>query len=284
MPVDWYNGGMEHVTRHLIYSKVLASFLYDIGVVNTPEPYAKRSAQRAWSWGLTAIRWANRRAMSSIRLISWISTVQTRCAPMSFYGRLRRCDSVERECGKGCKRFPRPRGGADGYGKGWGQPSGAGIQNHKTIKKVSSDIEEMKFNTAIASLMTLLNDIYAEGSLGRKIYLSLLSCCARLLPIFVRRSGLWRRSGIPFSCCIPVYDEARQWMPQLKSVSRCAGSWREQLQCPAAQGKEEAIETALKMKKITSGSWYLGILKEIYVPNKTWTLLSGNKIVHFELP
>ncbi|MFY9381669.1 MAG: leucine--tRNA ligase, partial [Eubacteriales bacterium] len=165
MPVDWYNGGMEHVTRHMIYSRFWHMFLYDIGVVPTPEPYKKRSAV-----GLVLGADGEKMSKSKGNVVDpndvidiyGADTLRTYILFMGDYG----AAAPWKDSGvKGCRRFLDRVAGLTDLVRGHGVTPSLERSFHKTIKKVSSDIEEMKFNTAIAALMTLINEIYDAGTL-----------------------------------------------------------------------------------------------------------------------
>ncbi len=176
MPVDWYNGGMEHVTRHMIYSRFWHQFLYDLGVVNTPEPYAKRSAQ-----GLVLGPDGDKMSKSKGNVIDPLDivdeygadTLRTYVLFMGDYGAAAPWNDSSV---KGCKRFlERVAAMTEMVSEDGTECLESSF--HKTIKKVSDDIENMKFNTAIAALMTLINAVYKNGKLSKEqleIFIKLL--------------------------------------------------------------------------------------------------------------
>ena len=168
MPVDWYNGGMEHVTRHMIYSRFWHHFLYDIGVVNTPEPYAKRSAQ-----GMILGADGDKMSKSKGNVVDPLDIVKEYGADtlrtyVLFMGDYGAAAPWNDSSVKGCKRFLERVAGSDRhYDRCFGRSGYWRVKFHKAIKKVTADIEAMKFNTAIACLMTLINDIYTVGTISR---------------------------------------------------------------------------------------------------------------------
>ena len=178
MPVDWYNGGMEHVTRHMIYSRFWHHFLYDLGLVNTSEPYAKRSAQ-----GLILGADGEKMSKSRGNVIDPLDIVEEYGADtlrtyVLFMGDYSAASPWNDSSVKGCKRFlERVAVMADMIDDT--EPSEElESKFHKAIKKVSCDIEDMKFNTAIACLMALVNDVYLAGKLTREemiIFIKLLN-------------------------------------------------------------------------------------------------------------
>ena len=177
MPVDWYNGGMEHVTRHMIYSRFWHHFLYDMGVVNTEEPYAKRTAQ-----GLILGPDGDKMSKSKGNVVDPLDVVEEFGADVLrtyvlFMGDYGAATPWSDSSVKGCKRFLERVAGLCEIASGEGATPELETAFHKTIRKVSNDLEEMKFNTAIAALMGLLNDIYAKGQITKDeliIYIKLL--------------------------------------------------------------------------------------------------------------
>ncbi len=167
MPVDWYNGGMEHTTLHVLYSRFWSKFLYDIGVVPTKEPYQKRT-----SHGM--ILGENGEKMSKSRgnvvnpdeIVDQYGADTLRLYEM-FIGDFEKSAPWSQDSIRGCKRFLERTAGLLELVKGEGVTPELERSFHKTIKKVSQDIEDMKFNTAIAALMSLINEIYSHGSLTR---------------------------------------------------------------------------------------------------------------------
>ena len=178
MPVDWYNGGMEHVTRHLIYSRFWHHFLYDIGEVNTPEPYMKRSAQ-----GMILGSDGEKMSKSRGNVVDPLDIVNQYGADtlrvyVLFMGDYGSAAPWNDSSVKGCRRFLDRVAGLTDIISDDKKPVSYETLLHKTIKKVTDDIEAQKFNTAIAALMTLLNEIYKENRISKEnltIFLKLLS-------------------------------------------------------------------------------------------------------------
>ncbi len=210
LPVDWYNGGMEHVTRHLIYSRFWHRFLYDIGEVPVPEPYAKRS-------GLGLVLGADGVKMSKSRgnvvdpddVIKkyGADTLRTYIMFMSDYS----ASAPWKESGvKGCKRFLERVASLSDIAEGTGTTKKLESIMNKTVKKVSQDIEDMKFNTAIAAMMTCLNEINDVGTLTKDE----LSVFIRLLCPFAPHlcEEMWEHLGEDGLCSTakwPDYDESK---------------------------------------------------------------------------
>ena len=175
MPVDWYNGGMEHVTRHLLYSRFWHHFLYDIGEVNTPEPYAKRTYQ-----GLILGPDGDKMSKSKGNVVDPISVIERLGADtlrvyVMFMGDYTSATPWSDESANGCRRFlDRVWRLQDMVkGEGW-TDDGMRTKVNACIKKVGEDYERMKFNTAIAAMMSLVNDIYTKGSLTKDEFRTLL--------------------------------------------------------------------------------------------------------------
>ena len=175
MPVDWYNGGMEHVTRHLLYSRFWHHFLYDIGEVNTPEPYAKRTYQ-----GLILGPDGEKMSKSKGNVVDPISVIERLGADtlrvyVMFMGDYTSATPWSDESANGCRRFlDRVWRLQDMIkGEGW-TDDGMRTKVNACIKKVGEDYERMKFNTAIAAMMSLVNDFYAKGSLTKDEFRTLL--------------------------------------------------------------------------------------------------------------
>ena len=175
MPVDWYNGGMEHVTRHLLYSRFWHHFLYDIGEVNTPEPYAKRTYQ-----GLILGPDGDKMSKSKGNVVDPVSVIDylgadTLRVYVMFMGDYMAATPWSDESAKGCKRFLDRVWRLTDLLKGEGfTDAEMRTKVNACIKKVSEDYERMKFNTAIAAMMSLVNDFYAKNAITRDEFRTLL--------------------------------------------------------------------------------------------------------------
>ena len=167
MPVDWYNGGMEHVTRHLLYSRFWHQFLYDIGEVNTPEPYAKRTYQ-----GLILGPDGEKMSKSKGNVVDPIDVIERYGADtlrtyVMFMGDYMAATPWSEQSANGCKRFLDRVWRLQDMIRGVGESKDMRAKVHGCVKKVTDDIEHMKFNTAIAAMMSLVNDFYAKGAITR---------------------------------------------------------------------------------------------------------------------
>ncbi|MGN1206693.1 MAG: leucine--tRNA ligase, partial [Eubacteriales bacterium] len=210
LPVDWYNGGMEHVTRHLIYSRFWHKFLYDIGVVPTSEPYAKRSAQ-----GLILGPDGDKMSKSKGNVVNPNDVVDEVGADVLrvyilFMGDYGSAAPWSESSVRGCKRFLERVADLPDMVRGSGETPKLSSSLHKTIRKVSQDIEDMKFNTAIAAMMGFLNDVDEAGGLTKEE----LSAFIRILCPFAPHISeeIWEKLGNKTLCSLsswPDYDESK---------------------------------------------------------------------------
>ena len=269
MPVDWYNGGMEHVTRHMIYSRFWHHFLYDLGVVNTPEPYAKRSIQ-----GLILGPDGEKMSKSKGNVVDPLDIVEEYGADtlrtyVLFMGDYGAATPWSENSVKGCKKFLDRVAGLTDILSEESVSDELEMKLHRTIKKVSSDIENLKFNTAIASLMTLLNEITAEGHLSKDdltIFIKLLSpfaphICEEIWE-FIGGEGLLAVSEWP------KYDEGKTIAKTVEIGVQVNGKVRGTIVIPNGCEKEKAFEIAKADERIASFLEGKNLIKEIYVPNK----------------
>ena len=268
-PVDWYNGGMEHTTLHLLYSRFWHKFLYDIGKVPTPEPYAKRT-----SHGM--ILGANGEKMSKSRgnvvnpddVVNEYGADTMRLYEM-FIGDFEKAAPWKTESVRGCRRFLERYWNLQDCVKGDGMSQKLESSFHKTIKKVSEDTENLKFNTAIAALMALMNEIAAEGSITKeelRIYTILLNPFAPHIT-----EEVWSNLGFSGMVCEsewPKYDEAKCKDDTVEIVLQVNGKLRMRVNVAADISKEDAIALAKSEKKIVDEISGKNIVKEIYVPGK----------------
>ncbi len=274
MPVDWYNGGMEHVTRHLIYSRFWHKFLYDIGSVPTQEPYAKRTAQ-----GMILGADGSKMSKSLGNVVDPDDVINefgadTLRTYILFMGDYSSAAPWSDSSVKGCKRFLERVAELPSMIDDNKFSESLDCAFHKTIKKVSSDIEEMKFNTAIAALMTLINDISAAGSLTAeqcKTYIKLLCPFAPHLCEEIWE-GLGEKDLLSLSSW-PVYDEAKTIDSVIEVAVQVCGKLRGTIKIPADTTKEEMIAAAKADEKIKP--WIEGktTVKEIAVPGKLVNLV-----------
>ena len=269
MPVDWYNGGMEHVTRHLIYSRFWHRFLYDIGEVGTKEPYAKRSYQ-----GLILGADGEKMSKSKGNVVDPMDIVRQYGADtlriyVLFMGDYTAATPWSDDSVKGCKRFlDRVAGLTDIMDKKQAS-DGFEIKMNKTIKKVTNDIEAMKFNTAIASMMALINDIYAEGTISKAD----LSVFLRLLAPFAPHIAeeMWSYIGGDNFISVapwPEYDESKTVDKTVEIVAQVNGKIKAKMVIAYGEDKEKVLADAKQQERVIAAIGDKKIVKEIYVPNK----------------
>ena len=269
MPVDWYNGGMEHVTRHLIYSRFWHQFLYDIGLVNTPEPYSKRSAQ-----GLILGPDGEKMSKSRGNVVDPLDIVNVYGADtlrvyVLFMGDYSSAAPWSDSSVKGCRRFlDRVAGLTEIMSDAASTPAIESLL-HKTIKKVSEDIEAQKFNTAIAALMTLLNEIYRCGSIARDELITFLKLLSPFAPhlteeIYENLGG----EGFLTVSEWPAYDEAKTVDETVEIGVQVNGKVRAAVSIPVNCDKETALTIAKENGRVASFLAGKKLVKEIYVPGK----------------
>ena len=269
MPVDWYNGGMEHVTRHMIYSRFWHKFLYDLGVVPCHEPYAKRTAQ-----GLILGPDGEKMSKSKGNVVDPNDVVDVFGADVLrtyvlFMGDYGSAAPWNESSMKGCKRFLERLADLADLVKGSGATPKLETAFHKTVKKVSLDIEDLKFNTAIAAMMTLINDISAVGTLTRDEMLTLVRLICPFAPHLAEE--LWETLGGEGLCSLaawPEWDESKTVDSTVEVAVQVNGKVRGTVALPLNCPKEEAIATAKADAKIAAAIEGKTVIKEISVPNK----------------
>ena len=276
LPVDWYNGGMEHTTLHLLYSRFWHKFLYDIGVVNTPEPYAKRT-----SHGM--ILGENGEKMSKSRgnvvnpdeIVDEYGADTLRLYEM-FIGDFEKAAPWSQSSIRGCRRFIERY-----YNLQTILNDTDGIRPelesafHKAIKKVGDDIENIKFNTAIATLMALINDITATGAITKeelKIFTILLNPFAPHITEEVFEMCKLGE-GIVAEQKWPEYDEAKCKDETIEIVVQVNGKIKTKLNIPVESEKNAVLEMAKADANVAKAIEDMNIIKEIYVPNKLVNLV-----------
>lgn len=271
MPVDWYNGGMEHVTRHLIYSRFWYKFLYDLGVVPYEEPYQKRTAQ-----GLILGPDGVKMSKSRGNVIDPNEVVDVYGADVLrtyvlFMGDYEQAAPWSESSVKGCKRFidrvfnlQEILTDGDEYSKELMSAM------HKTVKKVSEDIEQMKYNTAIAALMTLLNKIYENGKINRAELKTLIILVNPFAPHVTEE--MWANCGygemLAKDARWPSFDEAKCVDSTVEIVVQINGKIRARLSVPTDIESDKAIALAKKDEGIAAALEGKNIIKEIYVKGK----------------
>ena len=275
MPVDWYNGGMEHVTRHMIYSRFWHKFLYDLGLVPTSEPYAKRTAQ-----GLILGPDGEKMSKSRGNVVDPNDVVDEYGADVLrlyvlFMGDYEKAAPWSESSVKGCKRF---------VDRIWALQDKVVDSNeysdklrslmHKTIKKVSEDIESMKFNTAIAAMMTLLNEVYNVGSITKKEFRDFLIMLNPFAPhVTEELYQIIGCEGVLDEQEWVTYDEALCKDDTIEIVCQINGKVKSKLTIPTDAAKDDIIALAKADEAIVKATEGKYIVKEIYVPNKLVNLV-----------
>ena len=269
MPVDWYNGGMEHVTRHMIFSRFWHHFLYDMGIVNTPEPYAKRSAQ-----GMILGSDGDKMSKSKGNVVDPLDIVNEYGADalrtyVLFMGDYGAAAPWNDSSVRGCKRFLERVAGLTDIMTEEPAAKDMEVKIHKAIKKVSSDIEAMKFNTAIACLMTLINEIYAVGKISKNDLVIFIKLLCPFAPHLCEE--IWETIGGEGLLSLsqwPEYEESKTVEDSIEIGVQVNGKVRGTIVIPNGCAKEEALELAKKDERVASFLEGKTLVKEIYVPNK----------------
>ncbi len=280
-PVDWYNGGMEHTTLHLLYSRFWHRFLYDIGVVPTKEPYAKRT-----SHGMILGEGGEKMSKSRGNVVNPDDIIQAYGADtlrlyIMFIGDFEQAATWSDNAVKGCKRF---------LDKVWNlsescsdsleytKENEAGI--HKCIKKVADDIENMKFNTAIAAMMTLVGDFQKNGCTkgDMKTLITLLSPFAPHIAEELWENLGFAGEGMACQQSWPVYDESKTVASTVTIAVQVSGKLRGTVEVPAGSGNEVIEAAAKEIPTVAKFLAPLDIVKVIHVPGKLVNFIGKPKV------
>ena len=275
LPVDWYNGGMEHTTLHLLYSRFWHKFLYDIGVVSTPEPYKKRT-----SHGM--ILGENGEKMSKSRgnvvnpddIVKQYGADTLRTYEM-FIGDFEKAATWNTSAIRGCKRFLERVWGLMDIAVPGDEYSGQ-LEHafHKTIKKVSEDIEQMKYNTAIAAMMTLLNDITAAGRITHQELRTLVTLLNPFAPHITEE--IWAQMGFEGQVSQqswPAFDPAKCVDDTVEIALQVTGKIKARIDVPVDITAADAIALARSHEAVAPLLAGKTVVKEIYVPGKLVNLV-----------
>ncbi|MCI9587300.1 MAG: leucine--tRNA ligase [Oscillospiraceae bacterium] len=273
-PVDWYNGGMEHTTLHLLYSRFWHKFLYDIGVVPTKEPYAKRT-----SHGMILGEGGEKMSKSRGNVINPNDIIEqfgadTMRTYIMFIGDFEKAAAWSANAVKGCKRFLDRvwnLSEMEHTGEDYSKANEAAV--HKAIKKVSEDIEAMKFNTAIAALMALVNDYYANGA-SRGDMRALLLMLSPFAPHICEE--MWENMGFGGQVSAqgwPEYDESKTVADTVEMAVQVGGKLRGTIQVALDSDQETVVAAAKENEKVARFVEGMEIVKVIHVPNKLVNLI-----------
>ncbi|MBO5402231.1 MAG: leucine--tRNA ligase [Clostridia bacterium] len=274
MPVDWYNGGMEHVTRHMIYSRFWHRFLYDIGEVNTPEPYAKRTAQ-----GLILGPDGEKMSKSRGNVVDPNEIVEKYGADVlrvyiMFMGDYEKASPWSDSSVRGCKRFlDRVAGMAELPGCASTDATLSAL--HKLIKKVSNDIDGMKFNTAIAAMMSYINGVYEQNAINRdelKVFVKLLAPFAPHLA-----EEMWHDLGETTYVSLapwPVYDESKTVDNTVEIAVQFLGKLKGTVVIPADADEDTAWAAVQESGVLEQALEGKTIVKKIYVKGRIFNVVA----------
>ena len=305
-PVDWYNGGMEHTTLHLLYSRFWHKFLYDIGVVHTKEPYAKRTSHGMIlgqnphyvgnvstqeeknaliaKYGNQALRPAVKMSKSLGNVVNPDDVVKAYGADtmrlyIMFIGDFEKVATWSDDAVKGCKRFlDRVWNLADQVTEEEGVSEKNAPIVHKTIKKVTDDIDTLKMNTAIAALMAMVNEFYSNG-VSRGDFEALLLMLSPFAPHVVEE--LWEQKGfaakhdgkMAMQCDWPVYDESKTVASTAEMAVQVSGKFKGTITVPVDSDQESVVEAAKANEKVAKAIAGMQIVKVIHVKNKLVNLI-----------
>ena len=277
-PVDWYNGGMEHTTLHLLYSRFWHKFLYDIGVVPTKEPYKKRT-----SHGMILGEGGEKMSKSRGNVINPNDIIDefgadTMRTYIMFIGDFEKAAAWSANAVKGCKRFLDRVWNLcemEHMGNEYSPANESAI--HKAIKKVSNDIEAMKFNTAIATLMALVNDFYANGA-SRGDMKALLLMLSPFAPHLVEEQwellGFAAEEGKMASLTAwPEYDESKTVDATVEMAVQVLGKLKGTIKVPTDSDQETVVAAAMELEKVQKLAEGKKVVKVIHVPNKLVNLI-----------
>ena len=267
LPVDWYNGGMEHTTLHLLYSRFWHKFLYDQGVVPTPEPYQKRT-----SHGMILGENGEKMSKSRGNVVNPDDIVQEYGADTlrtyeMFIGAFDLAASWSEDGVKGCRRFlDRVWKLQDLMTDEEGYSKDLETKMHQTIKKVSNDFENLKYNTAIAAMMTLLNDFYKKGSITMGELKTLIILLNPVAPHITEE--MWQIIGCEgrvYQQTWPEFDEAKTVESSVEIAVQINGKVKGTLGIQKDDPKDQVIA---KAKEVIADKLTGNIIKEIYVPGR----------------
>ena len=269
-PVDWYNGGMEHTTLHLLYSRFWHKFLYDIGVVPTKEPYAKRT-----SHGIILGENGEKMSKSRGNVVNPDDVVRDYGADTlrlyeMFIGDFEKAAPWSTSSIKGCRRFvERVWNLRDKVNGEEGRSKALEKALNRTIKKVTEDIEDMKFNTAIAAMMSLLNEVDKVGSLSNEDYKTIINLLNPFAPHVTEE--LWEERGFEGFCSLadwPEYDESLCVDSEVEIAVQVNGKLKDRITVAVDADQDTVLASAKKSQKVAAELESGNVVKEIYIKGK----------------
>ena len=269
-PVDWYNGGMEHTTLHLLYSRFWHKFLYDIGVVPTKEPYAKRT-----SHGMILGENGEKMSKSRGNVVNPDDVVRDYGADTlrlyeMFIGDFEKAAPWSTSSIKGCRRFvERVWNLRDKVNGEEGRSKALEKALNRTIKKVTEDIEDMKFNTAIAAMMSLLNEVDKVGSLSNEDYKTIINLLNPFAPHVTEE--LWEERGFEGFCSLadwPKYDESLCVDSEVEIAVQVNGKLKDRITVAVDADQDTVLADAKKSQKVVAELESGNVVKEIYIKGK----------------
>ncbi len=269
-PVDWYNGGMEHTTLHLLYSRFWHKFLYDIGVVPTKEPYAKRT-----SHGMILGENGEKMSKSRGNVVNPDDVVRDYGADTlrlyeMFIGDFEKAAPWSTSSIKGCRRFvERVWNLRDKVNGEEGRSKALEKALNRTIKKVTEDIEDMKFNTAIAAMMSLLNEVDKVGSLSNEDYKTIINLLNPFAPHVTEE--LWEERGFEGFCSLadwPEYDESLCVDSEVEIAVQVNGKLKDRITVAVDADQDTVLASAKKSQKVAAELESGNVVKEIYIKGK----------------
>ncbi|MFA5585721.1 MAG: leucine--tRNA ligase [Saccharofermentanales bacterium] len=278
MPVDWYNGGMEHTTLHLLYSRFWHQFLYDQGLVSAPEPYLRRT-----SHGMILGEGGEKMSKSRGNVVNPDDIVEEYGADTLrlyevFIGDFEKAAIWSTTSIKGCSRFlDRVWALQDKVSSGSAYRSAVEVLMHQTIKKVTGDIEGLKGNTAVAQLMTLVNRFYELDGVNEAEFKTFLILLNPFAPHITEE--IWERKGYPKAMTDqtwPAYDEAKTVEDKVEIVLQINGRIKARIHIARDLGQEEAVALARQHELIAGEIEGRRIIKEIYVPGSLVNIVVGS--------
>ncbi len=271
-PIDWYNGGMEHTTLHLLYSRFWHKFLFDIGVVPTAEPYQKRT-----SHGMILGENGEKMSKSRGNVVNPDEIVEVYGADTMrlyemFIGDFEKAAPWNPKSIKGCRRFlERVWALGEQVQDGESYSEQHEVLMHRTIKKVGEDIEALKANTAIAAMMSMVNEFYDKG-VNHAEYRTLLTLLCPFAPHIAEE--LWQQGGYAKDGCVlsveawPVYEEEKTVESTIEIAVQVCGKLKSTVRLPMDCEQQQAIDTAMADEKVQNAVAGKQIVKTIVVKNK----------------